>query len=147
MTNTERRELVKTMFQSGKTPQEITEATGYKWNTIKGILNKSGISYAPRCKYDYSKVKEMKESGMSIKEISQITNIPKASISKWLSSHGMGVVVPPVTSSHIDINKLQYARPRRSRIEVVNGKKYVDITETLFNQPYVGEEVSLCMKN
>ncbi len=143
MTSQEKRELVKTMFQSGKTPQEITEATGYKWNTIKGILNKSGISYAPRCKYDYSKVKKLKESGMSIKEISQITNIPKASINIWLSRHGMGVAIPPVTSKRIDRSKLQYARPRKSHVEVVNGKKYVDITETIYNQPLVGEEFLL----
>lgn len=147
----EKHEFVKQMFKDGKSTDEIEKATGYKWNTIKIILNKGGISYATKTKYDYTGVKEMREQGMSASEISKKTNIPSCSIRTYLSRNGLSVsqsLAPPVEREPIaDIKMLKRARPRMNRIAVVNGKKYVDVTETIFNQPDLGEEISLCMTN
>ena len=140
MTHKERHELVKQMFKSGKSVDEIKEATGYKWNTIKIILNKSGISYATKVKYDYTGVEEMKRDGMSITEIGKVTGIPRNCISTYLcrneDAENKQVIPRSDFMTDEEIAKLPHAKPIMKHIFVDNnGKKWVDTTETLFEQP------------
>lgn len=137
----ERHELVKRMFKDGKSAEEITEATGYKWNTIKIILNKSGISYATKVKYDYTDVIELKKQGISATEISKMKNIPRTCVIKYLNRRGIVDKVsfaPPVDrEENIDIASLPHAKPRMAHIYNDGNKKWVDLTDKIFEQPEI----------
>jgi len=136
---TDRHEQVKKLFKDGKTLDEIEQETGYKKNTIKVMLNKAGISYASHFKYDYSKVEEMKNNGMSTAEICNATGITRTCVNNYISKIGKcekpRIIPQAEKMDDAELESLPHAEPRREYRVVVGKKKYRDVIETLFEEP------------
>ena len=128
---------MRAMYESGMSIKEIADKMGYKPGTVQTMLSKTGLSrerFAMDC---IEELVKMRESGMSLAEISEKTGFCKSTICQTLNKAGcrknvMHDVRPP--EPVIDESKLTYAeKPKPPRTVIVNGKRYVDMTDVLYD--------------
>lgn len=151
----ERYGYIKDMFDSGMTLDDIANETGLNKRNLGSVLKRFNVSAIDNDER-YARMIELKKSGMTVLEISKEVGLSQATVSQHLCRNGFrsrvgkrkadeseAEIIPELE----DIEKLPHARPRMNRIEIANGKKWVDVTETIFNQPSIGKEELLCMMN
>ena len=141
--STENRNKIKELYESGNTFEEISAETGYKVSSIKTILCSLSVRYGKDNNEAYAKALQMRKDGKLIKDISKEVGINEGSLSTYFCKNGLrtkGEDTIPKEETNVDyadIESLSHAQPRMARIYNDGGKKWVDVTEKLFEQPEI----------
>lgn len=90
MTDAEHQHIIR-LFNEGRCYKEITEETGRCYAVIIRTLKKHGIEPKPICQHltdeQIKQIKELSNSGKSVKEISYEMNLNLKTIYRWIPAH------------------------------------------------------------
>lgn len=131
----EKLKIIKNMYESGKSIQEIASFLGYKTETVNQLLSKTGINRSHRISNYSAKIIEMRKNGARVEDIAKEIGFNRASVCKFLRKAGYGKY------RIVEVNKLEeealinentvYAKDKQIifRKIVIDGKRYIDVTE------------------
>ena len=130
--NTERRERVRQMFAQKKSEKEIAEVLGVSVSTIYGDIRQLGLRNKNSAQL-HKEILSLYASGKTLMEISFLLDVSKRYISavvrkNGISTHRNFVVVE---KNLIDENTVFADNSVNLEKLVVDGKKYLDITQAL----------------
>ena len=129
----ENMQIIKAMHSQGKTKEEIAEATGYKMSTLETYLSALGLKTPDRMKNHLEEMGRMWEEGKSLEYISKKTGFRVGSISKVLRDNGYerrkGYDMDMGEPDLIDDNTVFANDKKEYSVCMVNGKRYIDITQ------------------
>lgn len=128
------------MYEGGASINEIAERFGYKTGSVGVMLRKAGVSRDRDTAEHIEELVKMRESGMTLQEISNKTGFCVSAICTRLNEAGcrknvMHDVRPP--EPEIDESKLTYATPPKPSNErfIINGVRYRDVTHEVYITP------------
>lgn len=132
------------MRKAGKNPEEIAKVLNYKVNTVAQLIRRAGMSCVDESrrpkKYNYSGVVENRVGGMSIAEISAVSEIPVRNVKKYLRDHGAFheedlSELRAAALKNENIAELRHAKTVSIGKVKVGGKVWSDVTDALFETP------------
>ena len=125
--------LIRELYEAGSSIEAIAEVVGNKPSTVNQLLSRSGLKRVRRMEDDVEKIIELRKTGCTLRDISEKTGYTPTGLSMFLRKIGLGknnnVAMEVREPELIDENTV-YAirRPRIFRC-VINGKRYIDVTE------------------
>ncbi len=130
-TKTGKSDMVKQLYESGSSIEEIAIQLGYKPSSVKAILHHKGVRRKKMAKHYHDEIEQMAEEGKSIYEIAKEIGLCTHTVGDYIYKTGMRQKGFRATSEESGICNLQFAEERKPVIEKVihGGKVWEDITE------------------
>lgn len=125
--------LIRELYEAGSSIEAIAEVVGNKPSTVNQLLSRSGLKRVRRMEDDVEKIIELRKNGCTLKEISDKTGYTLTGLSIFLRKIGLGknnnVAMEAIEPELIDENTV-FAEHRKHIFRcVINGKRYIDVTE------------------
>lgn len=133
---TGKRELVKQLYESGSSIEEIAKRLGYQISSVKAILSQTGVKRKKMAKDYHEEIAGMVNEGRKVSEIAAKIGLSHATVSTYIHRTGMRSKVFRANPEEPELQDLMFAKERIPIIEKVTcgGKRWEDVTDLYIGQ-------------